>query len=302
MATILQSVFDPQFLRKLDRLRLTVRENLATRPGNTPVPHGAQASGLELTRYKAYTPGDELRFVDWNAYGRLDRMFVKTFRAEREAPLHLLIDTSASMVVPAADGKLDFAVSLAASLAYVALRRQDPVRIVALTAGGTPLHTSAFLRHPQRLPAIEEFLAGLTASGTIDLVGCIDAYLRSGPPPGVAIVLSDFLVEPAHYQSALERLRARHYTVGALRPIGPAERDPRIAPRTLRLHDVESGAERVIVLTPAHRQKYVTAVRDHLDHLRRWCAGRGIAFADPDTAQGLVACLLTTLPRAGFLH
>src|SRR5436309_2773016 len=96
----LSAVLTPSFLRKLDRLHLTVRRSLSTRPGNTPMPRGSQGSGIELENYKEYGAGDDLRHLDWNAYGRLDQLLIKTFRAEREAPLHIFVDTSASMTVP----------------------------------------------------------------------------------------------------------------------------------------------------------------------------------------------------------
>src|SRR5262245_34668213 len=128
----LRSISAPQVLRKLDRLRLASQLSVTQRPGNTPVARATQASGLELANHKAYTPGDDLRHLDWNAYGRLDQRVIKTFRAEREAPVHLFIDASASMTVPAADGKLAFAVGIAAGLAYVALRQNNPVRIAFL--------------------------------------------------------------------------------------------------------------------------------------------------------------------------
>src|SRR5438034_11847572 len=105
----LAAVLTPGFLRKLDRLHLSVRRSLSTRPGNTPMPRGAQGTGIELESYKAYDPGDDLRHLDWNAYGRLDQLLIKTFRAEREAPLHLFVDVSASMGVPVTDNKIGFA-------------------------------------------------------------------------------------------------------------------------------------------------------------------------------------------------
>src|SRR6185436_8787965 len=93
-----------KLVAKLDRLRLTVRKTLSTRPGQTLMPHGSQRSGIEIESYRTYTPGDDLRHLDWNAYGRLDQLLIKAFRAEREAPLHLFVDCSASMGFPESDG------------------------------------------------------------------------------------------------------------------------------------------------------------------------------------------------------
>src|SRR5215468_6380047 len=188
VAAALGAVLTPSFLRKLDRLHLTVRRSLSTRPGNTPMPRGAQGSGIEVESYKGYHPGDDLRHLDWNAYGRLDQLLIKTFRAEREAPLHLFIDASASMGAPASDDKLPFALSLAASLAYVSLRHHDPVRIVALSAALPGLHQpSAFYRHRQALPGMRDFLLQIRPAGEAALAAGITAALRTRTP-GVAIL------------------------------------------------------------------------------------------------------------------
>jgi len=301
LGTALRSVSAPHLLRKLDRLRFVAQHSVTQRPGNTPVARATQASGLELASHKAYAPGDDLRYLDWNAYGRLDQRLIKTFRAEREAPVHLLIDTSASMAVPEADGKLAFAVGLAAGLAYIALRQNNPVRVVALAPDGAG-RLSPLLRHAQRLPELIQFLATLEARGTTRLDDGVDAYVRSTHLPGTAVVLSDFLVEPSVYEHALDHLRGRGYDVLALRVIGREERDPSTLPRQVRLHDAESGVERLVDLTAAHRAAYARALDGHLARLKGWCAARTIGYATADTAAGIEACLLAELPRVGLLQ
>src|SRR5690242_54837 len=155
----LARVLTPGFLGKLDRLHLSVRRSLSTRPGNTPMPRGAQGSGIEIESYKSYDPGDDLRHLDWNAYGRLDQLLIKTYRAEREAPLHVFVDTSASMGAPGGDNKFGFGLGLAASLAYVSLCNNDPVRLVGIGAALPQLHAaSPFFRHRQALPVLRDHL------------------------------------------------------------------------------------------------------------------------------------------------
>jgi uncharacterized protein (DUF58 family) len=250
----LRTVSAPRVLRKLDRLRLVTRHSVTHRPGNTPVARATQSSGLELAAHKTYAPGDDLRYLDWNAYSRLDQRLIKTFRAEREAPAHVLVDTIASMAVPAADGKLAFAVGLAAGLAYIALRQSNPVRIVALGPNGAG-RLSPLLRHAQRLPELLRFLQTIAARGPTRLSEGIDAYVRSTQLAGTVVVLSDFLVEPSRYERALDQLRGRGCQVLALRVLGPRERDPSTLPRPARLHDAETDRERLIDLTPAHRTR-----------------------------------------------
>jgi len=300
--TALRLASDPRLLRTLDRLRFAGLQSVSLRPGSTPLARAAQASGLELTAHRPYTPGDDLRHVDWNVLARLDERLVKTFRAEREAPLHLLVDASASMGAPLADGKLAFAAALAASCAYVALRHGSPVRASVLSSGDDGSRLSPLLRHVQRLPELHAFLTPLAPRGPTRLAEGIDAYLRSTRLPGLAIVLSDFLIEPRHAEHALDQLRGRGHDVVAIRVIGAQERSADALPRRVRLRDAETGLERDVELSAAHRQSYREAVDAHLAHLRTWCASRGIAFAAVDPGAGLVDCLLQALPRAGVLR
>lgn len=300
-ADAVRAASEPRFLRKLDGLRFTGQRSVSQLPGSTPVARATQASGLELGNHRSYVPGDDLRYLDWNAFGRLDQRVVKLFRAEREAPVHLFIDASASMGVPAEDTKLGFAIALAAALAYVALRQGNPVRAAVLAAEGPVREPSPLIRHVQRIPELHAHLRGITARGPTCLVEGIGGYLRSTRLPGTAIVISDYLVEPPVYQLALETLLGRAYDVVAVRVLGALERDPSALPRRVRLHDVESNRERLIELTTAHRRRYAEALERHLAALRVWCDSRAIRFATADTAAGLDACLLTDLTRAGLL-
>jgi uncharacterized protein (DUF58 family) len=298
----LDAALTPAFLHKLDRLRLTVHDSASPHPGNTLMRHGSQPSGMELTEYREYAPGDDPRAVDWNAYGRLGALWVKRFRSEREAPLQILIDTSASMSVPVADGKLSLAITLAAALAYIAMRQQNPVRLVALGAGARALAVSPLFRHVGRFPEIRAFLSALRSEGTVSLAEAIRAYTRTMRSAALVIVISDFLQPLPACEEALSLLGGPLQAVAALRVIGPEERDPNRLPRRVLLHDVEAGSERMVTITAEHRQRYLRALDAHLQHLARWCAQRRHAFVAVDTDRGLEHCLFDLLPRSGLVH
>jgi uncharacterized protein (DUF58 family) len=302
-ATALAAVLAPGFLRKLDRLHLSVRRSLSTRPGNTPMPRGSQGSGIEIERHKAYAAGDDLRHLDWNAYGRLDELLIKTFRAEREAPLHIFIDASASMAVPAADGKFAFALGLATTLAYVSVRNHDPVRAVAISTALPRTYVAApFLRHRSALHALRDFLLQVQPQGETALAPGIGGALLELRSPGVAVVLSDFLMPPEAYEAAFADLLARRFTVAAIRVIGPAERDPTQLFRRGQLIDAETGRQRFITLTPDNLARYERALSDHVAHLQRFCSRCGIACCVVDTGRGLEHCIFHDLPAAGLVH
>ena len=302
-AAALAAVLTPSFLRKLDRLHLTVRRSLSTRPGNTPMPRGAQGSGIEIESYKSYDPGDDLRHLDWNAYGRLDQLLIKTFRAEREAPLHIFVDASASMAAPAGDGKVGFALGLAVSLAYLSLRNNDPVRVVGVGAALPQLYVaSPFLRHRQALQQVRDILLTLQPRGETALAAGIAAALRAQRAPGVAVVVSDFLVRPEEYEAALGDLVARRFTVAAVRLIGPGERDPARLFRRAQLVDAETGRQRFITLSPANLERYHAALAAHHARLHTFCHCCGIVLSIADTAAGLEQSLFHDLPAAGLVH
>jgi uncharacterized protein (DUF58 family) len=293
----------PQFLAKLDRLRMAVRRALGTRPGQTPMPHASQGSGIELESYRTYAPGDDLRHLDWNAYGRLDQLLIKAFRAEREAPLHIFVDCSASMGFPPQDGKLAFAAALAASLTYINVSNHDPVRVVSLRADLPRFYLSSpFCRHRQVMARLVEFLTQMSAAGDTALAQGISHALQAHRTAGIAVVLSDFLLPPESCEAALGELLARGYTVSAVRLLGAGEREPQSYFRRGRIVDSESGAERFITLGSSNIERYRRALAEHLDGLRRFCSRAGVAFAVADTAADLEDSLFGQLPAAGTVR
>ncbi len=298
------SISDLACLKQLDRLRVRVRTARGLRPGETPIPRTSQAWGIEFESYKDYTPGDDFRYLDWHALGRLDQLVVKVFTAEREILYHLFLDTSASMRVPTVDQKFPFATKLVAALSYIVLANNDTLRIIALTApekGQRPFLATPAFRHHARFFRIPAFLATLTPVGKTYLRESIQAYINQTKEPGVAIVISDFLVEPPQYEEPLLLLRARGYEVKAVQVLGAAELVPTRLFRRGKLYDVEEHGERWITLTQAHLQQYQTALRDHLSALQQFCHRHQILYACVSTEQPPVQVITETLTRAGLL-
>jgi uncharacterized protein (DUF58 family) len=243
-----------------------------------------------------------LRCVDWNAYARLDEILVRQFRAEREAPLHLILDASASMGTPEADGKFSFAVALATCLAYISLHRHDPVRIVTTRGDHCPPLSSPLIGHPKRFAELADFLDQLQPAGSATLDQIVEGYVRSSRTPGLAIVLSDFMMPSASYERALESLDVMGCSVAAIRVLGPRERDPSFLPSHARLHDVETGLERVVYLTEQHRTAYAKALTAHLDEMAAWCTVRSMPCPVLDPTDGVEKCLFRDLPSAGLVR
>jgi uncharacterized protein (DUF58 family) len=298
------SIIDPALLKSLDRLRVPIRAARGHRPGETPIPRTNQLWGIEFESYKGYTPGDDFRYVDWNAVGRLDQLLVKTFTAEREIPFHLFLDTSASMGAPAVDHKFAFATDLLAALSYVVLINNDTLRVVALSSpekNQRPFLSLPLLRHRSQFLRVPPFLEGLTPAGKTYLRETVRTYIEQTKEPGVAIIVSDFLTEPPQYEEALVFLKARGYEVKAMHVLGAAELDPTRLFRRGKLYDVEDHSERWISLTQANLQRYREALQAHLDAVQHFCHRHQILYARASTASNLATVMTEELPRAGLL-
>ena len=124
--------FEPEFLRKLDRLVLGIKRARTVRAGQRTLGR-VQGLGIEPENVRDYAEGDDLRFLDWNAFARLDQLSIRTYRAERQVEITMLVDVSASMAYPERDDKLGLALALAASFAYIGMSDNDAVRLAAFS-------------------------------------------------------------------------------------------------------------------------------------------------------------------------
>jgi uncharacterized protein (DUF58 family) len=296
--------FDPVLFSRLDRIRLRFDHAHGARAGETPVRGLTQESGIEIESFKSYAPGDDIRYVDWNAVGRLDQLLTRRFVAEREIPIHVFLDASASMAVPAADHKFTFAMRLAAALAYVALNSNDPVRIAAirLGSGGVEMAESPLLRHRGRYFRLKEFFPSLAPSGVTALTEGIAHYLERHHERGLAFVLSDFLVPPDVYESVFARLRAKRLQAHAVHIVGKIEHGLDGISGRLRLRDSESGAVREVLLSVADRRRYMAAFAQRVEEIRALCHRIGVGYARVASDEGIDRCMTQVLPAAGMMR
>lgn len=247
-------------LARFRRLVVQARLGMGTRPGEHRVPGRPQPSGIEPEAHMAYVPGDDLRHLDWNALARLDALLVRRFTAEREIVLHVLVDASASMGVPADDGKLAAATGLATALAHVALWAGDAVRVAVLGASARELPV---LRDRGGAVRVHRWLDGTEPGGAVALDAALGAWASRHPTPGVAVVLSDLLVEPADVEGGVGALRRRGYDVTLLHVVGPSDVDPDRQHATGLLRDAETGATHPMKLTAQVRAAYAQRLAEH---------------------------------------
>lgn len=298
-----EDFFDPRFFSRLDRVRLRVGRVTGARTGETPVRGMAQSSGVEIESFKAYAAGDDIRYLDWSALGRLDQLLTRRFVAEREVPVHVLLDGSASMGVPAADAKFAFAVQLSAALAYIALNNNDSVRVAALRrAGGEArVEESRRFRHRGRYLGLKPFLSTLTCAGENALLEGASTYLAKHAEGGIAFVVSDFLAEPEQVERMLMLCRSKRIEVRAIHVVGRTERDLVGFRGRYRLRDAETGATRAVTLSEGARRRYRADFEARMAALRSFCHRNGIGHAIALAEAGVERCLTATMPAAGML-
>jgi uncharacterized protein (DUF58 family) len=262
--------FDEIFLRKLERLIVVSKSVMRgqTRGERTVRRTG---TGLEFADHRDYVPGDDLRRLDWNLYGRLERPLVRLYDEDEDLPFYLLVDTSASMAT-GTPPKLRLALEAAAALAYVGLAALDRVALHPLTdALGEGLGP---LRGKSQAHAVLAHLAALRPGGRTDLGAAVARFLGRHRRRGVVVLLSDFF-DPRGYEEAVDRLRYGRFEPVLVQITAPEEEAPRLRSDVV-LVDAETGLERELTVTPAVRAAYERNLRAHKEGLDRFCRRRAI--------------------------
>jgi uncharacterized protein (DUF58 family) len=206
---------------------------------------------MEFADYRRYAPGDDFRRIDWRAYARLERLFLRVFEAEENLTVTLLIDCSDSMS-HGNPAKASLAVGLAAALAYVALKCEDNVIVGALTD-----RLAAYRRVGSGKNAVwtvGQFLNRLPRAGTTDLNRSLYDLGRVVTSPGLTIVISDFLA-PAGYQTGIRAVRQLRQEVALLQILAPDELEPDLQ-GDWRLQDSEGKGTVDVSISPGVLQAY----------------------------------------------
>jgi uncharacterized protein (DUF58 family) len=276
-------LFDSAFLSKLEQLYLLSRKLFR---GDHRAERKSRQTGssLEFADYRNYTLGDDLRSIDWNIYGRLDRLFIKLFEQEQDLDIFFLVDASASMrwQPPShsesriQNSKFDQARRIAASLAYIGLANLDRVNIhyfasaligdMGLSRGRSQFHkVLEFLR---RAPEPE---------GETRLLPCLRSFAQRMKRRGLVFVVSDFF-DPAGYDEALSLLRYHHFETHLIQVLDPAEVRPEHT-GDLRLIEAESGIAFEVTATEALLRRYTDEMNGFLEKLAAFCLQRNIGYA-----------------------
>jgi uncharacterized protein (DUF58 family) len=286
-------LLEPSLLRRLEALALQVRRAVSGQMGGERRSR-RRGQSVEFADFRNYTPGDDFRLIDWNAYARLDRFMLRLFVAEEELPLNIFLDLSGSMDW-GKPNKAETARRLAGALAYVALAALDRVRLTVFAAG--PTSGGAPYRGRRAAAALFERLQSFPAGGPTNYEKLVWPIGRQRP--GMSIVISDGLGEPG-VDAALAALQRAQQEGAVLQLLAPQELTPDWT-GDARLRDAESGLEREFTATPLTQGAYLRALQQRTDAIERAAHRRGLRFARLSTAEPIDDMVQRTLRRIGLL-
>ena len=283
------SFFTPEFLAQLERLSLLSRRTFrGSVKGERRSPR--RGHSVEFADYRAYGHGDDLRYVDWNIYGRLDRLHVKLFVDEEDLCLHLLVDASASMGF-GAPSKLDYAVRLAAALGFVGLVNHERVGLGILrervAEGWAPTRGRR-----QVLPMLN-FLADLQPAGGTGLDDGLSNYAKRARESGLVVVVSD-LLDPAGYERGIRALLERRFDVHVVHLLDPEEMNPSLG-GDMRLIDSETGELRDLTVDGEALRAYRNQLHGFLERAETFCRAHEIGYHRVSTDMPVEAFVVAQL-------
>ncbi len=292
----LTDLLDPKFMARLDSLDLLSRKILQ---GKLQGERRSKRRGrsVEFADHRPYVVGDDLRFVDWNVYGRLEQLFLKLFLEEQDLTVHILADTSASMSVGEPVKGL-YAKKLAAALGYISLANNNRVTI-SLFGDGVRVRL-ANMRGRNYLPQMAEMLLTTECDGLSDFEKACRDTSTSRIGSGVTIVVSDFLFKQG-YESALRRLIGAKYDLYVIQVLSPQEISPELA-GDLKLLDVEDADAAEITVSSALIKYYKRNLAAYCEELRNFCTNRGAVYVQTNSADSIESLVLNYLRRIQLLR
>ena len=298
--TRVDDLLDGRLMARLDHLDVVSRKIFNGRiQGERRSKRRGQS--VEFADFRPYVAGDDLRFVDWNIYGRLDRLFLKIFLEEEDLSLVIAVDTSASMHW-GDPSKFDYARRLAMALGYIGLVNQNRVSLVGY-GGDEPLRRMSNLRGRRRTHEMGKWLLDLEPGGSADFDGAMRDVALSRQGRGVMIVLSDFLYKDG-FEKGLRYVAGRGYDVFAMQVLAPQEIDPigHGMSGDLRLVDLEDEDNAEVTVNGAVVRGYKNRLDAWCGKLRDFCIRRSIMHMVVDTSTDLDTLMLDYLRRRGLLR
>ncbi len=274
-------LLSPETLGRLERLELVTRKIFRGRmKGERRSRRKGQS--VEFADHRNYVSGDDLRFIDWNLYARLDKLFLRLYMEEEDLHFYALVDSSPSMKF-GQPTKLRYAKQLAAALGYIGLCRSDRIKVEALT--DKPSAPSVAMRGKASLWRLMHQLNTMPDGESTSLDAGVRNFCIRNPGKGIVVLISD-LMDKNGYEGAIRSLVARQYDVYVIQVLSDEELNPDLV-GDLRLVDCEDGDTADVSVTPRLLEKYQATLQAFVGQVRQFCARRGIVHMTCATSQNV---------------
>ena len=290
-----EELLDPAFMGKLDQLALISRKVFAGKMRGERLTK-RRGESVEFADYRSYVAGDDLRFLDWNVYARLNQLFLKLFLQEEDLHVSILLDGSKSMDF-GRPNKWLYARRIAAAIAYIGLINFDRVSLYVYANGLRSELTG--VRGRRLMFKVIELLQDAECNGQSNLETVGKQFAIGHPQPGIVLLLSDFY-EKTGYEGGLRYLLSRNYDLYAVQLLSPEEIDPTIA-GDLRLTDVEDDDVAEVTASRALINRYKQNLRAYCGQLKEYCTRRGISYLFTSTEVPFDQIVLSYFRQRGLL-
>lgn len=260
-----RSFLEPQVLSRLACIPLFARRPmLGSVSGRHASPH--RGSSVEFAEYRKYVPGDDLRRLDWRAYGRSDRFYVKEFESDTNLRCCLVVDTSGSMGFGSKGlTKIEYARRIAGALGYLAVQQGDAVGLYCVSKG--VVTNLPPRRNPAHLSSFFDLLEKAEPQGDTQLVPTLHELAETIRQRALVVIISDFFVDPAELRGCFQHLRFRKHDVALFHLLDPQELNFEFR-RPMRFLDMEGGP--AIFAEPNEiAERYHKALGTYLEDLRK---------------------------------
>jgi uncharacterized protein (DUF58 family) len=291
-----EPLLDAKFLARLEQLELVSRKIFMGRmKGERRSRRKGQS--VEFADYRNYVVGDDLRFLDWNLYARLDRLFLRLFMEEEDLHVYLLIDNSRSMDF-GKPTKLHYAKQVAAALGFIGLVNLDRVVVEAFNERIT--QTMPVARGRRSLWRLLDFLTKVEPAGPSDLAPALRTFSLRCSGKGIVVVLSDFM-DKGGYEDALRYLIARQMDVYVIQILSQEEIEPEIV-GDLRLVDAEDQDVAEITVNGPLLKRYKQNLAAYRAALHDFCTRRGVNCLFTSNQVPFDKLVLTYLRQRGLVR
>ncbi len=291
-----RSILDPALLGRLDQLEILTRKVFR---GRTKGERRSRKKGvsIEFADYRDYVRGDDTRHLDWNIFGRLERLFIKLYQEEEDLAFYVLVDCSASMNHGTPVTKFEYARKLGAALGYIALANQDKIGVTPFSARAGPPFRPA--RGKGQLPKFLNYMAALEPMKATSLAASCRDFVLQNRQSGIVVLITDFLDEQG-FEDALKHFFARNYDVYCIHVLSREERQPQMQGH-LELVDSETGERQEITVTGALLDQYNRTLEAWCRSVRDWCTSHDMTYIPASTDLPLETLVLSYLRSRGLL-